>query len=109
MGYVLGPVETWQSPPAAHVDSIAVLPEMQHQCIGSRLIESFMQQIRLLGCEVVILEVSPANKIGLAFFARYGFRKLHRLRNYYGKGLHGLLMAARCNPAQLNESDEWDQ
>ena len=56
-----------------------------------------MQEVRRLGCEIVTLEVSPANEIGLAFFARYGFRKVHRLRNYYGKGLHGLLMAAPCN------------
>jgi ribosomal protein S18 acetylase RimI-like enzyme len=109
VGYVLGPVEAWQSPPAAHIDSIAVLPLMQHRGIGSRLIVSFMHQVRRLGCEVVILEVSPANQVGLAFFARYGFRKVHRLRNYYGKGLHGLLMAAPCDQTQSNESDGSDR
>lgn len=93
-GYVLGPVETWRTPPTAHIDSIAVLPTLQHQGIGSRLIESFMRQVRQLGCEILVLEVSPANTAGMAFFARYGFHKVHRLRNYYGKGLHGLLLAA---------------
>jgi [ribosomal protein S18]-alanine N-acetyltransferase len=97
VGYVLGPVETWRTPPAAHIDSIAVLPELQHQGIGSRLIEAYMQGVCQFGCELVTLEVSPANEVGLAFFARYGFRKVHRLRNYYGKGLHGLLMAAPCD------------
>jgi ribosomal-protein-alanine N-acetyltransferase len=95
-GYILGPVETWRTPPAAHIDSIAVQPERQHQGIGSRLIESFMQQAHRLGCKIVTLEVAPANAVGLAFFARYGFRKVHRLRNYYGKGLHALLLAAPC-------------
>jgi ribosomal protein S18 acetylase RimI-like enzyme len=106
VGYVLGPVETWRTPPAAHIDSIAVLPEMQREGIGDRLIESFLQEVRRLGCEIVTLEVSPANEIGLAFFARYGFRKAHRLRNYYGKGLHGLLMAAPCGRPR---SSEWDE
>ncbi|MGE5295845.1 MAG: N-acetyltransferase family protein [Solirubrobacterales bacterium] len=105
VGYVLGPVETWQDPPAAHIDSIAVLPGMQHRGIGSRLIESFMQGARRLGCETVLLEVAPANEAGLAFFARYGFHKVHRLRNYYGKGLHGLLMAAPSALLPRNESD----
>ncbi|MEN6333015.1 MAG: N-acetyltransferase [Phycisphaerales bacterium] len=103
VGYVLGPVETWRTPPAAHIDSIAVLPELQHQGIGSRLIESHMEGACRLGCELVTLEVSPANEVGMAFFARYGFRKVHRLRNYYGKGLHGLLMAASCERPRSNE------
>jgi [ribosomal protein S18]-alanine N-acetyltransferase len=103
VGYVLGPVETWRAPPAAHIDSIAVLPEMQHQSIGSRLIKSYMREVRRLGCEFVTLEVSPANEVGLAFFARCGFGRVHRLRNYYGKGLHGLLMAAPCDRPKSNE------
>jgi ribosomal protein S18 acetylase RimI-like enzyme len=98
VGYVLGPVETWRGPPAAHIDSIAVLPGKQHQGIGGCLIESFMRQVYQFGCEVVTLEVAPANEVGLTFFARYGFRKVHRLRNYYGKGLHGLLLAAPLRP-----------
>ena len=64
-----------------------------------------MQEVCEHGCEMVTLEVSPANEIGLAFFANYGFRKVHRLRNYYGKGLHGLLMAAPCNAGSSDELD----
>jgi ribosomal protein S18 acetylase RimI-like enzyme len=82
---------------------------MQHEGIGSRLIESFMREVCRLGCEAVTLEVSPANEIGMAFFAHYDFRKVHRLRNYYGKGLHGLLMAASCNRPPLDKSDPSDQ
>lgn len=107
-GYILGPVETWRTPPAAHIDSIAVQPEKQHEGIGSGLIEAFMQEVHRLGGRTVTLEVAPANAVGLAFFARYGFRKIHRLRNYYGKGLHGLLMASPCGGTQAGESDRRD-
>jgi [ribosomal protein S18]-alanine N-acetyltransferase len=93
-GYVLGPIETRQVPPAAHIDSIAVLPQSQRQGIGSRLLRSFMEQARHHGCELVTLEVSTANEVGLAFFAKHGFRQVRRLRHYYGKGLHALLLAA---------------
>ncbi len=102
VGYVLGPIEEWREPPAAHIDSIAVLPEMQHKGIGNRLLQSFMQQVCDHGCEIVALEVSPANEAGMAFFARHNFRKVHRLRNYYGKGLHGLLLAAPCGASSSN-------
>lgn len=94
VGYILGPVEPWREPPAAHIDSIAVLPEMQNRGLGSRLLQSFRAEARRAGCEVVTLEVATANEAGLAFFARHGFRKVRRLRHYYGKDLHGLLMAA---------------
>jgi len=106
VGYVLGPAETWRSPPAAHIDSIAVLPQTQRSGVGSLLIESFFQEVRRIGCELATLEVSPANEAGLAFFARYGFRKVHRLRNYYGKGLHGMLMAAPLDRPKPGELDE---
>jgi len=98
VGYVLGPVERWREPSAAHIDSIAVLPEMQHGGIGGRLLQSFMRQVCQHGCVMVTLEVSPANETGMTFFAKQGFRKVHRLRNYYGKGCHGLLLAAPCDP-----------
>jgi ribosomal-protein-alanine N-acetyltransferase len=98
VGYVLGPIETWHEPPAAHIDSIAVLPDSQHKGIGAKLLESFIELVRRHNCQVITLEVSPANEVGMAFFAKHGFRKVHRLRNYYGKGLHGLLMAAPLGP-----------
>jgi ribosomal protein S18 acetylase RimI-like enzyme len=92
VGYVLGPVDTWRHPPSAHIDSIAVLPDQQQEGIGSRLLLSFMDEVRRLGGRRVTLEVSTANEAGLAFFAKYGFRKTRGLPDYYGKGLPGLFM-----------------
>lgn len=94
IGYVLGPVEPWRAPPAAHIDSIAVLPEAQKQTIGTGLLHSFMQQAHQQGCECITLEVAIANDAGLAFFSRHGFQPLRRLRNFYGRGLHAQFMAA---------------
>jgi ribosomal protein S18 acetylase RimI-like enzyme len=93
VGDVLGPVETWRDPPSAHIDSIAVLPQYQHQGIGERLLQSFLREVRRCGCTRVTLEVSAANAAGLAFFAKHGFRQMRRLPDYYGKGLPALLMA----------------
>ena len=93
VGYILGPVDSWREPPTAHVDSIAVLPEVQHKGIGDGLLHSFVKEARRQGCMRVTLEVSTANEVGLAFFTKHGFRRTRRLPNYYGKGLDGLLMA----------------
>ncbi len=93
VGDVLGPVDTWRDPPSAHIDSIAVLPGHQHQGIGTRLLQSFLTEIRRRGCTKVTLEVSTANATGLTFFAKHGFRQMRRLPDYYGKGLPALFMA----------------
>jgi ribosomal protein S18 acetylase RimI-like enzyme len=94
IGDVLGPVDTWRNPPTAHIDSIAVLPGHQHRGIGTRLLQSFLTEVRRRGCTRVTLEVSTANVTGLAFFAGHGFRQMRRLPDYYGKGLPALFMAA---------------
>jgi ribosomal protein S18 acetylase RimI-like enzyme len=93
ISYVLGPVDTWRNPPNAHINSIAVLPEIQHQGIGTLLLRSFTKEARRQGCTRMTLEVSTANEVGLAFFAKHGFRRIRGLPDYYGKGLGGLLMA----------------
>jgi len=93
VGYALGPVDPWRHPPSAHVNSIAVLPEVQGQGVGSLLLRSFTTEVRRQGCLRVTLEVATANEAGLAFFAKHGFRKVRPLPDYYGKGLPGLLLA----------------
>jgi len=94
VGYILGPADLWREPPRAHVDSIGVLPEAQQKGVGSLLLRSFTSEARRRGCRRLTLEVSPANAAGMAFFARHGFREVRKLPDYYGRGLHGLLMRA---------------
>ncbi len=93
VGDILGPIDLWRNPPAAHIDSIAVLPEAQRKGTGSLLLQSFTVQVRRQGCTRVTLEVSTANEAGLAFFTKHGFYGIRRLPDYYGKGLDGLFMA----------------
>jgi ribosomal-protein-alanine N-acetyltransferase len=97
VGDILGPVDTWRNPPSAHIDSIAVLPEYQHERVGTRLLQSFLEEVRRRGCTRVTLEVSTANGAGLAFFSRHGFRQTRRLPDYYGKGLPALFMAVELS------------
>jgi ribosomal protein S18 acetylase RimI-like enzyme len=94
VGYVVGPVEARRTQRTAHIDSIAVLPEVQHAGIGSRLLQAFIEQARQRGARHVLLEVAVANETGLAFFARHGFHEVRPLLHYYGRNLHGLLMYA---------------
>jgi len=94
VGYVLGPAECRRARRTAHIDSIAVLPQAQHTGIGAQLLQSFIEHARQRGCSRVTLEAAIANKTGLAFFAKHGFREIRKLPHYYGRNLPGLLLAA---------------
>jgi ribosomal protein S18 acetylase RimI-like enzyme len=94
VGYVLGPVDARRPRRIAHIDSIAVLPEVQHRKIGARLLRAFCARARQRGARRLTLEVAVANEIGLAFFAGHGFDRVRRLPHYYGRSLDGLLLSA---------------
>jgi ribosomal protein S18 acetylase RimI-like enzyme len=93
IGYVLGPVDSRRMRRSAHIDSIAVLPEVQHEGIGSRLLQAFIEQARQHGARTLTLEVALANAVGRAFFAKHGFHEVRPLLHYYGRTLHGLLLS----------------
>jgi ribosomal protein S18 acetylase RimI-like enzyme len=93
VGYVLGPVDARHTRRIAHIDSIAVRPEAQHKGIGTRLLQGFMEQARRRGARTLTLEVAVANEVGRAFFTRHGFHEIRPLPHFYGRTLHGLLLA----------------
>ena len=95
VGYVAGTVRTSRFRSIAHLDSIAVLSTERNKGIGSRLLDLFIQGIKQLACQIVLLEVAEANKEGLDFFSKRGFQKITVLPEYYGRGLDGVLMEMR--------------
>jgi ribosomal protein S18 acetylase RimI-like enzyme len=94
VGYVLGPAAARRIRRSAHIDSIAVRPEVQHEGIGSRLLQAFVEQARQRGARTLTLEVAVDNDVGRAFFAKHGFHEVRPLPHYYGRTLHGLLLSA---------------
>jgi len=60
--------------------------------IGSQLLHLFIQEAKQQTCKMVMLEVAMANKEGLRFFSKRGFREIADLPEYYGRGLDGVLM-----------------
>lgn len=70
-----------------YIDSLAVLPEMRHQGIGTRLLQYAIQTAREAHFPAATLAVHPQNAPALALYSRVGFRPAREYfifgENYY--------------------------
>lgn len=92
VGYVAGTLRTSRAQSIAHLDSIAVSCTARNEGLGGRLLDLFIQRARQHACHIVLLEVAIANKEGLDFFSKRGFRGIGDLPEYYGRAIDGVLM-----------------
>jgi len=92
VAYIAGTVRTSRVRSIAHLDSIAISSTARRKGIGSQLLHLFIPEAKQQACLMVLLEVAKANKEGLDFFSKRGFRKIADLPEYYGRGLDGVLM-----------------
>lgn len=74
-------------PRGAELVSVAVDPKERGKGAASALIESTVRRLRLRGVTRLRLMVRVTNRKAVAFYGKYGFRKLRIVRGYYeGKG-----------------------
>jgi ribosomal protein S18 acetylase RimI-like enzyme len=92
VAYVAGTLRTSRVRSIARLDSIAVSSTARRKRVGSQLLHLFIQEAKQQACLMVLLEVAKANKQGLDFFSKRGFRKIADLPEYYGWDLDGVLM-----------------
>jgi len=90
--YVAGTVESSRAKPAAHMDSLAVMPRFRERGIGDCLLRAFAREVNRRGCLRILITVATANENGIVFFANRGFRRVRKLADYYDKGVDGILM-----------------
>ena len=95
IGYVAGSVRSSKGLIIAHLDSIAVSLKKRRQGLGRDLLQLFIKTANQRGCTSILLEVAHANKEGLDFFLKHGFRSVADLPDYYGRDIDGVLMERR--------------
>jgi ribosomal-protein-alanine N-acetyltransferase len=77
----------------AELVSLAVDPDMRGCGVASALMESTLRRLRLRGVSRFGLMVKVTNERARAFYEKYGFNKVRRVRRYYEDGEDGWLMA----------------
>jgi ribosomal-protein-alanine N-acetyltransferase len=82
----------------AELISVAVDPARRKTGAASALLESTLRRLRLCKVERLHLMVRGTNRPALAFYEKYGFRRLRRVAGYYEDGGDGISMTRKVGP-----------
>src|SRR5689334_6302475 len=77
----------------AELISIAVAPAERGRGAASVMLESTIRRLRRRGVPRLWLMVRASNTPARAFYEKYGFRRLRRVRQYYEDSEDGVLMS----------------
>ena len=87
MGCVLG----WSAGPVAELTDIAVHHQHMQKGGGTRLLRSFLEEMRRRGVEEVQLDVRENNQAAIALYTAFQFKVVGRRTDYYADGEDALL------------------
>ena len=89
LGFVIG-----QSEPRrlGHIITIEVMPHMQRQQIGTRLLEEIEDWLWGRGASVIYLETAIDDAGARGFYERHNYFVVERLAGYYAASLDAFLM-----------------
>ncbi|MGZ4206719.1 MAG: ribosomal protein S18-alanine N-acetyltransferase [Actinomycetota bacterium] len=68
-----------------HITTIAVLPEHQHEGVGTRMLLDMMDEAHRRNARTVALEVRVANWPAQRLYSWFGFRPIGVRKNYYAE------------------------
>lgn len=93
IGYILLRKEKDKKIYKAHVMSFAVDKEHRRKGIGQLLMKTATEAaLERFKVNTVTLNVMKSNKGAIEFYKAIGYKKRYKMRNYYGRKEHGLMM-----------------
>lgn len=85
----------WLVVEQAHINNLAVLPELRERGLGTQLLAAIVEQAAHLGAEEVTLEVRASNEPALRLYAKAGFERTGIRRSYYTNPIEDALILSR--------------
>ena len=92
-GYMVTCIRVGHGAARAELVSVAVDPAKRVKGAASALLESTLRRLRRRGVQRLNLVVRAGNRPALAFYEKYGFRRIRRVPGYYEDGADGIAMA----------------
>jgi len=82
-GKIVAYAGAWVSFNQAEVMSVAVIPELRGQGVGTILFGELIQAVKARGATAITLEVRPSNTAAIKLYQSFGLRSVGRRRGYY--------------------------
>jgi ribosomal-protein-alanine N-acetyltransferase len=79
----------------AHINNLAVRPELRGRGLGTQLLEGVIAEAAHLGAEVMTLEVRASNEPAWRLYEKAGFRREGVRKNYYTTPVEDALILSR--------------
>ena len=97
VGFIAGEYE--DSPKLlGRIVTIEVDPQYQHHKIGQRLLQSFEQNlVNHYSIQTLELQVHFENHKAINFYRKHGYTEVKKLKNYYSRKEHAILMQKSIN------------
>lgn len=82
----------WLVAGQAHINNLAVVPELRGRGLGTQLLEAVIAEAARLGASVLTLEVRASNQPALQLYQSAGFKQEGVRKNYYTKPVEDALI-----------------
>lgn len=88
----------WMVVDQAHINNLAIRPELRQQGLGAHLLESIVEEARHLGATSLSLEVRRSNVAAQRLYFKAGFHEAGVRKNYYTQPVEDALLLLRKIP-----------
>ena len=85
----------WRVADQAHINNLAVRPELRGRGLGSQMLEAIIVEAHQLGAGTLTLEVRRSNIPAQRLYQRAGFHEAGVRKNYYTKPVEDALVLVR--------------
>lgn len=82
----------WLVADQAHINNLAVRPELRGRGLGTQLLDSVVNEARHLGAASLTLEVRRSNVAAQRLYAKSGFQEVGVRTNYYAQPVEDALV-----------------
>jgi ribosomal-protein-alanine N-acetyltransferase len=91
VGFIIGLVyENVKIGNVGHILTLDVATKHRRKGVAMKLLQELERKFREKGIKACFLEVRFDNEAAKRLYEKLGYREIACLRNYYGKGIHGL-------------------
>lgn len=82
----------WRVADQAHINNLAVRPELRRRGVGSQMLQAVIAEARKLGAATLTLEVRRSNVAAQRLYLRAGFREEAVRKSYYTQPVEDALV-----------------